>query len=267
MRHTDDLSFVYEVTVMLLCVRIPDFALAIALDGHPGSAVPLLLADRYDRGHVIALDARARQEGARPGQTVTQAVAMVPNARVVVYDQPRTTRLWSEILDALDAVTPLIEDAREGIAFFDMRGIEGDVAAWRASVCAIVGRFGLEAIVGSASNRFCAYAATWINGATIAEGDEARTVAALPLDLLELDLQAVSRLQVLGIRTLGELARLPHGPFVRRFGRQAARWHDWARGVDRTPFLPRGHALAIEAAMFGEGSAESEEAVLFALRV
>jgi len=97
--------------------------------------------------------------------------------------------------------------------------------------------------------------------------EEARRLLPLPLALLELDPSAAQRLHLLGVSTLGELARLPHGPFVRRFGRDAARWHDWSRGIDRTPFLPRGHALAIEASMFGEGSAESEEAVLFALKV
>ena len=61
------------------------------------------------------------------------------------------------------------------------------------------------------------------------------------------------RLQLLGVTTLGELAALPHGPFVRRFGPDAARWHDAARGIDRSPFVPRGHAITIEAAMLGEG--------------
>ena len=37
---------------------------------------------------------------------------------------------WQELLDALDAVTPLIEDARVGSAFLDMHGADGDFAAW-----------------------------------------------------------------------------------------------------------------------------------------
>jgi protein ImuB len=254
---------------MLVCIRIPDYALAVALDDcRTAGELPLLLADRYDRGHVIALDERARDDGARIGQTVTQAVAAVPHARVIVHDRVRAQSVWQEILDALDAVTPSIDDVREGIAFLDMRGIGGDLAQWSAQIREIVAPFGLSVTIGSASNRFCAYAAAWIlDGTTIDAGEEARYLAPLPLELLDLDPNAAQRLHLLGVKTLGELARLPHGPLVRRFGRDAARWHDWARGIDRTPFLPRGHALAIEAAMFGEGCAESEEAVLFALRV
>jgi protein ImuB len=89
----------------------------------------------------------------------------------------------------------------------------------------------------------------------------------LPLALLDIDADVIERLRLLGIERLGDLARLPHGPFVRRFGAQAAQWHALANGIDRTPFVPRGHAVAIEAALFGEGRAEDEAQVFFALRM
>jgi protein ImuB len=172
------------------------------------------------------------------------------------------------MLDALDAVTPLVEDASEGTAFLDMHGIAGDVAGFDAGVRSALERFGLPLRVGAASSRFSAYAATWIGAsAAIAPGEEAARIAPLPLDVLGLDPNARQRLHLLGVETLGELARLPHGPFVRRFGRDAARWHEWSRGIDRTALRPRGHAVSIEASMFGEGRAEDEASVLFALRV
>ena len=74
------------------------------------------------------------------------------------------------------------------------------------------------------------------------------------------------RLRLLGVTTLGELAALPHGPFVRRFGIEAARWHDLARGIDDRPLQPRARALRVDRMLYGEGEAGSEEQVLFALR-
>ena len=74
------------------------------------------------------------------------------------------------------------------------------------------------------------------------------------------------RLRLLGVTTLGELAALPHGPFVRRFGAAAAGWHDRARGIDERPLRPRPRALRIDRTLYGEGEATSEEQVLFALR-
>jgi hypothetical protein len=62
------------------------------------------------------------------------------------------------------------------------------------------------------------------------------------------------------------LAALPHGPFVRRFGARAMRWHALARGIDDAPLVPRPRTVRVERARYGEGSAHSEEQVLFALR-
>jgi hypothetical protein len=92
-------------------------------------------------------------------------------------------------------------------------------------------------------------------------------IEALPIEVLELEPRAIERLHLLGVRTLEDLAKLPHGPFVRRFGKAAAAWHERARGIDPTPFRPRAHELQIDAATYGEGSAEAEEQVIFALRV
>ncbi len=252
---------------VLLALRVPDYPLALACGGAE-SDEPRLLADRYDRGRVIALDDRARAAGARVGQSVVQAAAVASNARVFVHDAERAHLVWNDMLDALDAVTPLVHDVREGIAMLDLRGIAGDPPRWIAQAEHALAHFGLPLRIGVGANAFCAYAAGWIaHGTVLAQDDAAERLAPLPLDVLDLDPNAQTRLHLLGVTTLGALARLPHGPFVRRFGRDAARWHEWARGIDRTPFVPRGHALAIEAALFGEGNADDEAAVVFALRV
>jgi len=176
--------------------------------------------------------------------------------------------IWQEILDALDAVTPLIEDVRCGVALLDMYGAPGDFTAWSATIRSILARYAFSARIGAGPNRFCALAAAGQReGMLIEAGSEAVTLAPMPLDVLELDPGVVERLHLLGVTTLGALAALPHGPFVRRFGPAAARWHDAARGIDRSSLQPRWHAISIEAAMLGEGSAQSEAAVVFALRV
>jgi protein ImuB len=254
---------------VLLCLAVPDYPLAVAL-GHRERVAdtPAIIADRYDRGHVIALDDLARRYGARVGQTVTQAAAAAPHARVAVYDAVRGDSVWSDMLDALDAVTPMIDDVRPGTAYLDMRGIDGDLDAWIARIETALQPFDMPLRIGAGPNKFCAYAATWIgNGTLIERGEEVDLLAPLPLDVLDVKADVFDRLHLLGCTTLGELARLPHGPFVRRFGRDAVRWHECARGIDRTPFVPRGHTVSIEAAVFGEGHADDEAQVFFALRV
>ncbi|HZV76714.1 MAG TPA: hypothetical protein VFF63_03025 [Candidatus Babeliales bacterium] len=178
------------------------------------------------------------------------------------------TALWEEMLDALDAVSPLVDDVRPGLVFIEMHGIAGDVRRWIAQTRAVLTRFECSLRIGAGSNKIAARAAAYVADGTVFEpGMERALLAQLPLTLLEIDPSIVERLRLLGIERLGELARLPHGPFVRRFGPPAATWHELARGIDRRPFVPRGHAVAIEASIFGEGRASDEAQVYFALRM
>src|ERR1700722_4276977 len=185
----------------------------------------------------------------------------------VAQDRLRRREGWEEMLDALDAVSPLIDDVRPGLAFLEMHGIAGDVRAWMMQVRRVLAGFG-SLRLGAGSNKIAARAAAYVADGSICEpGSECELLALLPLTLLDIEAEVVERLALLGIERLGDLAALPHGPFVRRFGMAAARWHELARGIDRRPFVPRSRAVAIEASIFGEGRAVDEAQVFFALRM
>jgi protein ImuB len=241
-------------------VHVPAFKLAVARrdrSGIPAEEIAVL-ADKPDRGRVIEVDPAAHELGARIGHTVLQARAAAGGVHVLVHDAARSRAVWSDMLDALDAVSPLVDDSGEGTAYLDMRGIRGDAPQWIARALRALQGFDLPVRAALGPNKFVARARTYAP-----DGDISR----LPIEVLDLDPRAVERLHLLGVRTLEDLAKLPHGPFVRRFGKTAAAWHDRARGIDPTPFRPRAHELQIDAAAYGEGSAEQEEQVIFALRV
>jgi hypothetical protein len=194
----------------------------------------------------------------------------------VTHAQPRILcllvdvgeREWASVLDALDAVSPLIDDVRPGLLYLDMRGMPGNARGWIAHARAALSRCGVTARIGAGANKFTAYAAARQGDGIVCDIDAERAfLAPLPLELLDVDERVRERLRLLGIERLGDLARLPHGAFVRRFGSQAARWHACARGEDTTPFRPRAHAIAIEASTFGEGRVEEEAQLYFALRI
>lgn len=175
---------------------------------------------------------------------------------------------WEELLDALDAVSPLVDDVRPGLAFLDMRGIAGTPLRWMEHARAIGIEHGLPLRFGAGTNKIVARAAAHhADGGVCDSGKERALLEPLALSLLDIDPKIAERLRLLGIERLGDLASLPHGPFVRRFGPDAARWHDLANGIDATPFVPRAHTVAIEASIFGEGRAEDEAQVIFALRM
>ena len=251
-----------------VCVWIPAFRLAVARTTNPGIALdaPLILADRVERGRVVDCTLTAAALGVRPGMTLVQAQAVAHDARTAFDDPAVDARVWSEVLDALDAASPLVEDGGLGRAFLEMQGIAGDPAGWIAAVRSALAGFDLPLRTTCGPSPFVAAAAAWRGDGIVCDGDPAAFVAPLPLELLQIERGICERLRLLGVTTLGELAALPHGPFVRRFGAAAAAWHDRARGIDNRPLQPRTRALRVDRMLYGEGEATSEEQVLFALR-
>ena len=253
----------------LLCLHVPSYRLEVALRACAGvCSRSAILADQLHRGHAIDATPEARRGGVRIGMTLVQAQAAAPEATLLVHDATRSAQLWEDILDALDCVSPLIDSSAEGTAYLDMRGIAGSPHEWIAQAKSAVARLELPFRTGVADNKFAARAAAIVSdGKVCLRGEERRLVAPLPIATLEIEAELIARLELLGITKLGELAALPHGPFVRRFGSRATLWHQHAQGSDHTAFLPRAHQLQITAVLFGEGSVEYEEQVYFALRM
>ncbi|HZX69051.1 MAG TPA: DNA polymerase Y family protein [Candidatus Elarobacter sp.] len=258
-------------------VWIPAFRLAVArlTQSAVDLALPLILADRIERGRVVDCTLSAAELGVRAGMTLVQAQAVATEARTVFDDPAADARVWSQVLDALDAASPIVEDDGLGRAYLDMHGIEGGPRKWivavREALAALHDEHGamkLPARIGVGPNRFVARAATTRGNERVCDASEdpAAFVAPLPLGLLDINERVRERLRLLGVTTLGELAALPHGPFVRRFGSEAAVWHARARGIDDEPLRPRPRALRVDRTLYGEGEASSEEQVLFALR-
>jgi protein ImuB len=256
----------------IACAFVPAFPVAAARLADPRlGGRPAIVVDRLERGHVLDLDEEARALGARVGMTLAAAAACAREAAIAVHDPAACRKLWEHALDALDAASPLIEDAACGTALLEMRGIAGSERHWIASVReafasdAELARLPLRVAVGPSP--FIARAAAQAeDGGIVRAGQERAFLAPLPLRFLDLDPGTLARLELFGVRTLGELAELPHGPFVRRFGGEAARWHARACGRDMEPLTPRARAITIDHALYGEGTAEREEQLFFALR-
>lgn len=254
---------------MLLCLTVPSYRLEIAVLERARMCKPaILLADTLERGRVLDANANAKRSGARCGMTLLQGQAAAHDVTILVHDPLQSAQVWEDILDALDAVSPLIDDGGEGTAYLWMQGIAGTPQSWMQKIHDVLRDFDLPFRAGIGENKFIARAAALTGDGTICEaGGERALLAPLSIEMLDIEFDLIARLNLLGIATLGDLAKLPHGPFVRRFGSRATRWHRNAQGVDSTPFLPRPHHLHIEARVTGEGSAESEEQIYFALRM
>jgi len=188
----------------------------------------------------------------------------------------RVAEVWEAAIRAVEAIGAAVEPARPGLAYFEpsgLRGIHGSqqatIAAARHSVrCA--GRLtigdGLPVRIGVGPTRFCALAAAVAVRSSrplVLEGREApRWLAGRPVRLLGLreDTAAlIEPLARLGVRTLGELARLGRPALTDRFGAAGTLAHELACGEDG-PLRTRSTEERVEESM-DVGDASSGEAL------
>jgi nucleotidyltransferase/DNA polymerase involved in DNA repair len=116
--------------------------------------------------------------------------------------------------------------------------------------------------VGAARRRFTALAAASIappcRAVVVDDGEEALFLEPLPLDLLPLSPERRSELSELGLRRLGELARLPRSSVADRLGAEGEGAWVLAAGEDASRVAPRDPPAEIaEALTFPEAVANA----------
>jgi protein ImuB len=88
----------------------------------------------------------------------------------------------------------------------------------------------------------------------------------LPISFLPLAPGDADRLDLLGLRAMGQIAALPAGPLAARFGERAREYARLARGEGDEPLRPRGSTAPHEERFAFDGAVDRLEPLLFALR-
>jgi DNA polymerase IV len=218
---------------------------------------PLILGGLpTERGQVREANSTAQQHGVRPGMTLSQARHQCPDGLFLQPDLPAYEAVWERICDLLREFTPLAEPVEMGQAVCDLSGCErlwgDDLTAARSVLAAVREQTGITPWIGVASNRITAQLASLSVGsegiAVVGPGQEAAFLADLPLTSLpDVDTRLALTFQVLGLRTLGELAALPPAAIKQRFGKRGEHLRNLARGIDPRPVLPPPARPTVEA--------------------
>ncbi|MFA7249438.1 MAG: DNA polymerase Y family protein, partial [Dehalococcoidia bacterium] len=229
----------------ITCLTVPRLGLSLALSEHPalaGEAVAL-----SDEAHlrVVEITPAARRRGVRPGMPLREAVALCPTLAVLEPRGAVIARCAASLVEAMEAVSPLVEEAVPGVVFADLRGTDhlyprlDDLA--RAVFSLVPAALGPR--LGVAEHRRTAYIAAHRaepgTALRVGAGEAAAFLADQPVSWLGLEAEAVERLRLLGIATCGALAALPRHAVEAQFG--PAGGHAWlaARGEDPAPVRPR----------------------------
>jgi nucleotidyltransferase/DNA polymerase involved in DNA repair len=263
-------------SVRVACVWIAQLPLRVEVLRHPvWDGRPLVLGGAPGERKVVQLcSPEAEAAGIRPGLPLREVVPLCPEAIVLQPDPVRTAGVLDSLLAALQQVSPAVEPAPDdGYLFLDLRGLEalyGSLDRLQDTIRAAVPPL-LRPRFGFGSGKFsAAVAARMVSSAgdaLVVPASETEVFLS-PLSvrhLLTLDPDVLQRLELLGLRTIGDLAALPFSAVQAEFGPPGA--HAWrlAHGKDTDPVVPRQVMVSVQAGLRFDDPLGSVEAVMAAL--
>jgi protein ImuB len=223
---------------------------------------------------IAAPNPAARNAGLRAGMRLADARALVPDLVTAHADPAADHRLlegiagWCERYTPWVALDPLGDALNEYGSAVPSTGSGGDAGLLlEVTGCAHLfgeGAEGERALLGDLVGRLvrhgfaCRAAMADTAGAAWALARHAERqadlwcapaaqrdqLAALPVEALRLDAEALDTLYRLGLRLVGDLYAVPRGPLTRRFGDAPVLRLDRALGVIDEPIVPRRPAPA-----------------------
>jgi protein ImuB len=257
----------------IACIFVPDFPLAALLRTEAELVGRPVVVHERDEPHapLTAVSIEARTLGARPGLSTAQS-RMIAGGLVVRCPRPQMLRSAEEALvDVAESFSPRVESVGGGVVFLEIDGLSSLFGSERhlaTSLVARVRRVGLAGRVGVASTKTAAWvAARTGEGVDVVDpGHELRRLAAVPVATLHPSPDVVRTLDRWGIKTLGDLARLPATAIGWRFGEAGIDLWRSARGEDDAPLNVRPRAWVFEESVDCEYAIDRFEPLSFLLR-
>jgi protein ImuB len=256
---------------------VPDWPIVAAL-AEAGRTQDTPAGILHGRGLAV-VSSSARREGVRRGMRKRQAQRLCPSIVLLAYDEGRDARAFEAVAASAERVVSGIEVSRPGVLTIPSRGASrfhgSEASLAEALVTAVAEDPGCEAGVGIADGLLAAVLAAREN-LVVPEGASREFLAPRPAsDLEQAALEPrlrpvvsdlVGVLDRLGLRTLGDLAALPPGDVLARFGGVGAWALRLASGGDLAPPTARRVERDIEVREEFEDGVGSVEALAFAAR-
>ncbi|MGV1099803.1 DNA polymerase IV [Thiovibrio sp. JS02] len=215
---------------------------------------PVVVGGCSDRGVVSAASYEARGYGIHSALPIAMAKKLCPHAVFLPVRMERYQEISQRIMAIFARFTPLVEPLSLDEAFLDVtasRALMGPAEEIAREIKRLVReRTGLTVSAGVASSKLVAKIASDLNkpdGLTIVPaGAEKEFLAPLPIGRLW-GVGRVTReiLSLLGVKTIGDLHKLPPRVLTGRFGKAGLFLLDSARGIDSRPVEPEREAKSI----------------------
>lgn len=249
-------------------LEVPAFPLHARLRLERSVQQPTAIYSGSGRRAVLAhLNDAAVRHGLRAGMSAVQALGLCPELKLWAPNETAEAEAMTLLLNAAWKLAPRVEATAPGLCTVALDG--RDLAALRDDVRRLLAELplhGLPLRVGVAPTpgvaRFAAFHAApeaWVENSV-------SFLAPLPVGLLELTESEASLFDSLGLRTMGDLARLPEASLAQRLGERGVRLWALATGKDQRPISTATPPTRYFANYDFEHAAETLDPLLFLLR-
>lgn len=206
------------------------------------------------RGVVACASYEARAYGLHAGMSIAQAQRLCPHALFIKGQFARYRDTSHRFMGILGDYTPFLEPVGIDEAYMDMTGFEGlygpPAQTARDIKSRVFRELGITVSVGIAGSKTTAKVASDFrkpDGLTeVPVGGDAAFLAPLPVEKLPgVGEKTAKVLREWGIRTIGDLARMPASTLRRLLGAWGDVILSHARGEGNSPVSPLSHAKSI----------------------
>lgn len=207
---------------------------------------PLIVGGYSGRGVVASCSYEARRFGVRSAMPVRTALRLCPDAIVVRGDMEAYSRYSKMVTEIIAEQAPLFEKASIDEFYADLSGMDRYFGCWRWAVelrQRILRESGLPISMALAVNKLVAKIGAGEakpNGEQLIEaGAEREYIAPLPVQKLPAVGEATARkLNLMGVRTIETLRRIPPRLLEREFGQHGTLLWKRANAEDDSPVVP-----------------------------
>jgi DNA polymerase-4 len=208
---------------------------------------PVAVVGSRKRTIILTSSYEARRFGVKTGMTLVEARQVCPQLLLVVANNRLYTDVSSRIMALLNDYSDKVEIASVDEAFLDIGGsLNYFGSAQRIAYLIksrIKARFGLTCSVGIAPNKLLAKLAAGMqkpDGFTLIAPDAvAGVLEELPIEELSgIGRKTTIKLNRMGIKTCGQLGRIPVPRLKDQFGIVGERLALMGRGIDERPVVP-----------------------------
>jgi len=215
---------------------------------------PVIVGGGKERGVVSSASYEARKFGVHSAQPIAKAIRLCPHGIFLPVKMSRYKEVSEKVFDIFYRFTPLVEPLSIDEAFLDVTGSirlfgqPEDIAKKIKQI--IFSEIGLTISAGIASSKFVAKIASDIDkpdGLTVVRADDVRYfLDPLPVKKMwgvgKVSQQILSQLN---IQTFNDLRQTPVKILEKKFGKQGAKIHLLAMGIDDRDVIPEHDVKSI----------------------